>query len=122
MPLVSLICALAYLCACSDASPTSQIRVEIQVKSGPLQWGKKEQGSKEINCQALFRDYWNTTAHEFPVQGQLQSPISPHAADREGAVDIDAGKHNCSLELQFSAEVTVRLLAISHRGLLILFA
>jgi hypothetical protein len=61
---------------CRDASPTSQMRVEIQVKSGHLQWGKKEQGGKEIDCEALFKDYWNTTAHEFLVHGQLESPTS----------------------------------------------
>ena len=37
-------------------------------------------------------------------------------------MDIVAGKHGCSLGLQFSAEVTVRLLATSHRRLLITFA
>ncbi len=76
----------------------------------------------EIDCQELFKDYWSTTAHEFPLQGQSESPISPLIVDREGAADIVTGKHSCSLELQFSAEVTVRLLAISPRRLLISFA
>ena len=91
------------------------------MKSGLLRLGKEEQGSKEIDCQDLFGDYWSTTAHEFPVQGQLESPTSPHVADREGTADIVTGKYSCSLELQFSAEVTVRLLAISHHRLLITF-
>jgi len=98
------------------------MRVEIQVQSSHLPWGKKEPGSKEIDCQALFNDYWSSTAHKFLVQGQLGSPTSPFIADREDAADIDAGKHSCSLELQFSAEPTVRLLTISHRRLLILSA
>ena len=55
----------------------SNLRVEIHVKSGHFPLGKKEQGSKEIDCQELFKDYWNTTAHEFPLQGQSESPISP---------------------------------------------
>ena len=85
--------------------------------------GKEEQGSKEIDCQELFKNYWNTTANEFPVQGQSKSPnTSPHIADREGAVDILTGKYSFSLGLQFSAEVTVRLLANPHRRLLITFA
>ena len=92
------------------------------MKNGPFQWGKKEQGSKEIDCQELFEDYWNTTAHEFPVRGQSESLISPHVADREGAANIDAGKHSCSLELHFSAELAVRLLAISRHRFLIMFA
>ena len=85
-----------------------------------LRWWKKEQGTKEIDCQALFEDYWSTTAHEFAVRGQLESPSGPFIANREGAADIVAGKHSYSLELQFSAEVTVRLLAIAHRRLLTL--
>jgi len=98
------------------------MRVEIQVKSGLLKWGKQEQGSEEIDFQALFNDYWNSTAHEFLVRGQLESTTSPFIADREDAADIAAGKHSCSLQLRFSAEVTVRLLTIVHGRLLILFA
>jgi len=98
------------------------MHVEIQVKRAHLSLGRKEQGTTEIDCQALFKDYWNTTAHEFLVQGQLESPTSPFIADRKGAADIIAGNHSCSLELQFSAEVTVRLLTIVHRRLLTLFA
>ena len=58
---------------CRDVSPTSQIRVQLQAKSGLFPLGNKEQGSKEIDCQELFMDYWNTTVHEFPVQGQSES-------------------------------------------------
>ena len=92
------------------------------MKSGLFRLGKEEQGSKEIDCQGLFKDYWATTAHEFPVQGPSESPTSAHVADREGAADIVTGKYSCSLELQFSAEATVRLLEISHRRLLLTFA
>jgi len=98
------------------------MRVEIQVKSGLLKWGKQEEGSEEIDFQALFNDYWTTTAHEFLVRGKLGSPTSPFSTDREAAADIVAGKHSCPLELHFSAETTVRLLIIVHRMLLILFA
>ena len=87
------------------------------MKSGLFPLGNKEQGSKEIDCQQLFKDYWNTTVHEFPVQGQSESLISPLIVDEEGAADVVVGKHSCSLELQFSAEVTVRFLPIAqHRG------
>jgi len=100
------------------------MRVEIQVQSSHLQWWKKkkERGTIEIDCEALFKDYVNTTAHGFSVPGQLESPTSPFIANREDTADIDAGKHSYSLELQFSAEVTVRLLTIVRRRLLILFA
>ena len=97
------------------------MRIEIRVNRNHLPWGKQEQGTKEIDCQALFKDYWSTTAHEFPVWSQLESPPGPFIANREGTADIVAGNHSYSLELQFSAEVTVRLLVISHRRLLTLF-
>ena len=93
--------------------------VDVQVQSGHLPWGKKEQGSNEIDCQALFNDYWSTTSHEFLVRGQLLSPTSLFIADRERAADIVAGKYSCSLKLQFSAESTVRLLEIVHSRLLL---
>jgi len=92
------------------------------VKSGHFQWGKKEQGSVEIDIQELFKDYWNTTSHEYRVRGQLGSPASPFTADRQGAAEIMTGKHSHSLELQFSADVTVRFLTIVHRTLLTPFA
>jgi hypothetical protein len=50
------------------------MRVDIQVKSAYLSLGKKEQGTADIDCQALFDDYWSTTAHEFTVRSQLESP------------------------------------------------
>ena len=92
------------------------------MKSGLLKWGKQEQGSKEIDLQALFNNYWNTTTHKFLVRGQLESQTSPFITNQEGTADIVAGKHSHSLELHFSAEVTIRLLTIVHRRLLILFA
>jgi len=98
------------------------MRVEIQVKSGLLKWGKQEQGSEEIDLQALFKDYWTTTTHEFLVRGQLESQTSPLITNREGAAVIVTGKHSHPLELHFSAEATVRLLTFVHRRLLILFA
>jgi hypothetical protein len=52
------------------------MRVEIQMKSGHLPWGRMERGTAEIDFQALFDDYWSTTAHEFLVQGQLESPTT----------------------------------------------
>src|SRR5882757_7603054 len=59
------------------------MRVEVQVKSGPLQWGGKEQGSKQIDLQSLFDEYWTSKAHKFPVRGQSESPIRSLIADRE---------------------------------------
>ena len=59
------------------------MRVELQVKSGHLKWAKKEQGSEEIDLQELFDEYWTSKAHELPVRGQSESPISSLIVDRE---------------------------------------
>ena len=83
------------------------MRVEIQVKSGPLQWGKKEQGSKEIDLQALFDEYWTSKAHEFRVRGQSESTISSLIADREAQRTLSLGNlvsiwnYNSLQKLQF---------------------
>ena len=53
------------------------------MKSGHLQWAKKEQSSNEIDLQALFEDYWTSKTHELPVWGQSESPINSLIADRE---------------------------------------
>jgi len=67
------------------------MRVEIQLKSGPLQWGKKEQGSKEIDLQELFDEYWTSKAHELLVRGQSESPISSLIADRKAQRTLSLG-------------------------------
>ena len=67
------------------------MRVEIQVKSGPLQWGKKGQGSKKIDLQALFDEYWTSKAHEFRVRGLSKSPISSLIAYRESQRTLSLG-------------------------------
>src|SRR5258706_5703698 len=67
------------------------MRVGVQVKSGPLQWGKKEQGSKEMDLQDLFDEYWTSKAHELPVRGQSESPISSFIADREAQRTLSLG-------------------------------
>ena len=67
------------------------MHVEIQVKRAHLSLGRKEQGTTRIDCQALFNDYWNTTDHEFLVQGRLELPTSPFIADREGQWTLSLG-------------------------------
>ena len=67
------------------------MRVEIQVRSGHLKWAKKEQGSKEIDLQELFDEYWASKAHELPVRSQSESPISLLSADREAQRTLSPG-------------------------------
>ena len=59
------------LCVCRDISPTSEMRVEIEIKRhGPL-WLKKEQTGKVIvDIQKLFNDYSSSNNHELTASGQ----------------------------------------------------
>ena len=50
-------------------SPTSHVRVEIQIKSGHLPWAKKSQNIKEIDIQKPFNEYWTSKVHELTVPG-----------------------------------------------------
>ena len=57
-------------CICRDISPTSQVRVEIQMKSSHLLWAKKDQNVKEIGLKELFNEYWTSGKHEITVPGR----------------------------------------------------
>ena len=75
VPPLYVICSpIAYnpssLCVCRDISPTSKIRVEIQMKRAQLSWPKMEQGSKDINLQGLYDDYWMSNVHQLTSQGE----------------------------------------------------
>ena len=52
---------------CRDVSPTSEMRVEIQKKSGHSIWAKYREMSEVINLQGLFSDYWSCKTREFLV-------------------------------------------------------
>ena len=58
------------MCVCRDISPTSQLRVEIEIGSAHLPWAKKAQASQTIDLHELFNDYWTSKAHNLAVQGQ----------------------------------------------------
>jgi len=48
------------------------MRVQIEMKTSPLPWAKKEQITKDIDLQPLFDDYWNSKEHILTVLGQSQ--------------------------------------------------
>jgi hypothetical protein len=66
-----------------DISPTSHVRVEIQIKSGHLPWAKKDQNTKEIDIKKPVNEYWTSEEHELTVPGRSSSPTSPFMSDRE---------------------------------------
>ena len=64
-----------------EISPTSQVRVEILLKSSHLPWVKKDQNIKAIDLQKLFNDYWSSKEHNLMVPGRSRSPTSPLPSD-----------------------------------------
>jgi len=61
------------LCVYRDISPTSHVRIEIQIKSGHLPWAKKHQNIKDIDMKRLFNEYWTSNEHKLTVPGQSSS-------------------------------------------------
>jgi len=66
-----------------DISPTSQVRLEIQMKSSHLPWAKKDQNVNEVGLQKFFNEYWTSKGHELTVPGQSYSPSCPLISDTE---------------------------------------
>jgi len=58
------------LCMCRGISPTSEMRAEIQMRTGRSLWTKIRRPSEPIDLQALFDDYRSTTKHVFTVPSQ----------------------------------------------------
>ena len=91
------------------------------MKRGHLFWAQDRQRSEEINFQALFDKYWGSVKHEFTVPSQSWPLTSPLISDRRAGVVV-IGKYRWSLELRFSANNTVCLLATAPPGSLTVFA
>jgi len=71
------------MCVYRDISPTSQVRVEIQMKSSHLPFAKKDRNVKEIGLHKLFDAYWASGEHELMVPGRSYSPTSLYIPDTE---------------------------------------
>jgi hypothetical protein len=92
------------------------------MRSAYLPWAKREQTGNKIDIESLFNDYWNTNKHEFIVSSQSWPANGLLISDREIVDVVAVGKHNGSLNLQFSANPTVRLFATGHTRQLIVLA
>jgi hypothetical protein len=55
---------------CRSVSPTSEMRAEIQAKSGYSFWAKNREGREVIDLEGLFNNYWSSNENEFTVSGQ----------------------------------------------------
>jgi hypothetical protein len=107
---------------CRFVSPTSEMRVDIRMRSAYLPWAKREQTGNEIDIGSLFYDYWNTNNHEFIISSQSWPANGPLMSDREVTDVVAVGKHSGSLDLQFSTNPTVCLFASVQARRLIMFA
>jgi len=70
------------LCIYRDISPTSHVRVEVQIKIGHLPWAKV-QNIKEIDMEKPFHEYWTSKGHEIAVTGWSSFLTNPLISDRE---------------------------------------
>ena len=66
-----------------DVSSISEIRAEIQMRSGHSFYAKIRQNSDVIDIQALINQYWDSTEHEFTVPSKSRPPISPPVSDND---------------------------------------
>ena len=59
---------------CRGVSPTSEMRIEIQMRRGHLFWAKDRLAGEVIDLQELFNEYWGSVKHVFTVPSQSWSP------------------------------------------------
>ena len=103
-----------WMCAYRDVSPTSQFRVVFRKKIGHSIWASYREASEVINLAVLFSKYWSSNDHEFTLMSQSSLPTSPRMASHRTTVDVVNGKHSFSIEVQFSANNTVRTFTTAH--------
>ena len=92
-------------------SPTSQIRVEVRLKSGHLFWAKYQEGSEVVDLIDIFKDYWGSIHDDFTVLRQLIIIPPPVRVDLIGRTEpVVFGSYSGLLEVRFSTIFTVRTL------------
>ena len=55
---------------CRNISPMSEIRVDVQRKTGHLFLAKSRETNELIDLQGLFKDYWASEKRQFTVPSQ----------------------------------------------------
>ena len=53
------------------------------MRASHLFWAKHRQNNNVIDIQALLKQYWDSTEHEFVVPSQSRPPTRQPIADRE---------------------------------------
>ena len=67
VPCLSIAYTHQGLYLCRGVFLTSEMRVELQMKSGHAFWAKYREKSGVIDLQEVFDLYWNSNEHEFTV-------------------------------------------------------
>ena len=68
---------------CRDVSSISEMRADIQKRTGHSYWAKNRQNSVTIDMEGPLKDYWSSTERELRVSSALQLPTStPSISDR----------------------------------------
>ena len=69
---------------CRGFSPTSEIRTDMQMKSGHLIWSKYRQASEGIDLQGIFDHYWGSNEREFiiPSQYSWSTPVQSYLNEK----------------------------------------
>ena len=106
---------LTRACEYRDVSPTSHVRVEIQIKSGHVPWAKQDQNIKNIDLRKPFNEYWTSKKHELTVPGQSSSPTSSLISDREAQRRLTLESIVALLNYISLRALQFVLFAITHR-------
>ena len=65
-----------------DVSSISEMRADIQMRTGYFYWAKALQNSVTIDIEGPLKEYWSSTERELRVYSPLQLPTSPPISDR----------------------------------------
>jgi len=58
------------ICVCRDVCSISEMRAEIQMRTGHSFWARIRQNNDVIDIQGLLEHYWDSNEHEFTVPSQ----------------------------------------------------
>jgi hypothetical protein len=70
VPYFPIMYAIRWFLVCRGVSPTSELQMEIELKSGHLFWAKSRQAREMIDIQGIFNDFWSSGDREFLVSSQ----------------------------------------------------
>ena len=98
------------MCVYRDIAPTSQVRVEIQMKSSHMPFAKKDRNVKGIGLHKLFDEYWASEKHELVLPGRSYSPTSLFIPDTEAQRSLSL--ENINTRLNYTSLRALRFVSL----------